>query len=649
MASVDFSTILPKLKGWTGQQYGAQGSSTWGEIATALGTDVNSLRAANSSWLSGDALTEGGGVDLSWLTQNMAGRLQTPGSTGPAITQAQSDAYLANQIATQEAANQAKFQQGILTPTDPTSAGPWITDANGRQIPNPAYTGPAVSPYDPNASMAKPAIDPYAQAKQQQAAGIQIAPPKSTPKIEVPASIPTDVFKCTATKESVLASLPNLQPGMSSPEVKKLQEELIRMGLMPTGMNTGYYGDITKAAVAKLQSTLGVDTAGNDGYFGPKTKAALSTPEGVAKLTTDIKTKTSGATDVTSAITSGNQSLKDAGIPELVIDPSTPIKTEDVPGIFTKYVAMQGEIQQNIDAAQEELTKIMSNATRGANQISGGLGVTQTLIGRQLQNLKDVVATQAQPYNDLISNLTKDLGITRDTMNTLMAYGNYVKGLNKPEYMTVGKNLIQIMPDGTVKTVYSAPASEGGGSITGTDIGYSLSPDDLKALAGTGHRDIADAYTTALASGNVVEAKNIAAQASALIYGQGGNANNVIEGVQTTPIIQKVYEKLSQSGDNAKTLATLQALSDKGSFNSTDSKTGKTTTITLTKADKVSINALIAQLTKSPPQSTQAPASPGVFSSLWDWTKSAVGMFQSIPTTGQILNGAKTAKDIMSQ
>ena len=183
------------------------------------------------------------------------------------------------------------------------------------------------------------------------------------------------------------------------------------MGLMPTGMNTGYYGDITKAAVTKLQSMLNVDTAGNDGYFGPKTKTALSSPDGLAKLAEQIKTSTAGATDTASALMAGNKSLASAGLPEIKIDPSTPISTSDIPDIFTKYVAMQSNIQQKIDAAQEELTKIMSDATRGSTKISGQLGTTQTLIGRQLQNLKEVVATQAQPYSDLISNLTKDLGI----------------------------------------------------------------------------------------------------------------------------------------------------------------------------------------------------------------------------------------------
>lgn len=640
MASVDFSTILPKLKGWSGQQYGAQGSTTWSELATALGTTTEALAKANSSWLSPDTvMLPNQSVDLSWLTQNMAGRLQAPNTPIQNLTTAQSEQYRLDQIATQEAANQAKFQQGLLTPKDPTSAGPWIVDANGKMVANPAYTGPAVSPYDPNASMAKPAIDPYMQAKQQQAEGIQIAPPNTPPKIEVPATIPTDVFKSTATKDSVLASLPNLQPGMSSPEVKKLQEELIRMGLMPTGMNTGYYGDITKAAVAKLQSTLGVDTAGNDGYFGPRTKAALSTPEGVAKLSSQIKDSTAGATDVGSALASGNKSLQQAGIPELKIDPSTPLSTSDIPDIFTKYVAMQGSIQQKIDAAQEELTKIMSDATRGANKISGGLGVTQTLIGRQLQNLKDVVAIQAQPYSDLISNLTKDLGITRDTMNTLMAYGNYVKGLNKPEYMTVGKNLIQIMPDGTVKTVYSAPGG-GGDPLTSADVGYSLSPENQGSLRAAGREDIVDRYLSALQKGDLAGARAAADEGWKLLVGsgQGGDENFVTVGnekVNVTPNVRDVWKTYSGSGKNELLKGLRLTLSDGYVLVPSGKKDSSGKPIiekqTLDKSEKVMLNDLVNKLSMEPDSNYPVtPPEQGVFSKMWDWTKStATGLFPS--------------------
>lgn len=70
----------------------------------------------------------------------------------------------------------------------------------------------------------------------------------------------------------------SLQPGQSGPEVKKLQEYLVSQGYMAQAeMNTGpgIYGPKTKAAVAKLQQNLGIDTAGYPGYWGPRTLNGL--------------------------------------------------------------------------------------------------------------------------------------------------------------------------------------------------------------------------------------------------------------------------------------------------------------------------------------------------------------------------------------
>ena len=74
---------------------------------------------------------------------------------------------------------------------------------------------------------------------------------------------------------SQIATLPNLQPGSTGADVKKLQTWLIQNGFnIPDGA-TGNYGPETKAAVTQWQQTSGIDTQGNPGYFGPLSKAYI--------------------------------------------------------------------------------------------------------------------------------------------------------------------------------------------------------------------------------------------------------------------------------------------------------------------------------------------------------------------------------------
>ncbi|MDD5165542.1 MAG: peptidoglycan-binding protein [Candidatus Pacebacteria bacterium] len=67
----------------------------------------------------------------------------------------------------------------------------------------------------------------------------------------------------------------NLTVGMAGASVVTLQALLSEMGYLnvPAGIPLGYYGSLTKNAVARYQSTLNVTPA--VGYYGPVTKVAL--------------------------------------------------------------------------------------------------------------------------------------------------------------------------------------------------------------------------------------------------------------------------------------------------------------------------------------------------------------------------------------
>lgn len=67
----------------------------------------------------------------------------------------------------------------------------------------------------------------------------------------------------------------DLYYGMTSPEVKCLQQFLVNLGssVYPEKLITGYYGPLTKAAVQRYQALQGIITTG---YFGPLTRAKVN-------------------------------------------------------------------------------------------------------------------------------------------------------------------------------------------------------------------------------------------------------------------------------------------------------------------------------------------------------------------------------------
>lgn len=68
----------------------------------------------------------------------------------------------------------------------------------------------------------------------------------------------------------------NLQPGMSGPDVKSLQQWLMDQGLLKIDAPTGFFGDLTKQALAEWQRKSGMQVpAGQEGFFGPLTRSAI--------------------------------------------------------------------------------------------------------------------------------------------------------------------------------------------------------------------------------------------------------------------------------------------------------------------------------------------------------------------------------------
>jgi hypothetical protein len=72
---------------------------------------------------------------------------------------------------------------------------------------------------------------------------------------------------------------PSLTIGSTGPEVVELQQMLVAKGylVMPAGVNMGYFGDLTKQAVIKLQMANAITPAA--GFYGPITAAKVNSWE----------------------------------------------------------------------------------------------------------------------------------------------------------------------------------------------------------------------------------------------------------------------------------------------------------------------------------------------------------------------------------
>lgn len=78
----------------------------------------------------------------------------------------------------------------------------------------------------------------------------------------------------TMMKKDAMVASENLSMGSRGESVVALQTLLEGKGVlvMPAGVSKGYFGALTKAAVMKYQTMLGVKSTG---YYGPLTRAAM--------------------------------------------------------------------------------------------------------------------------------------------------------------------------------------------------------------------------------------------------------------------------------------------------------------------------------------------------------------------------------------
>jgi len=98
----------------------------------------------------------------------------------------------------------------------------------------------------------------------------------------------------------------NLTVGSTGAEVSALQNFLASKGFL-TATARGYFGALTKAAVAAYQTSKGISPTA--GYFGPATRAAVNAEAVVTSTTTTTTTTTTTGTGITTAGVEGTLSL----------------------------------------------------------------------------------------------------------------------------------------------------------------------------------------------------------------------------------------------------------------------------------------------------------------------------------------------------
>ena len=274
-------------------------------------------------------------------------------------------------------------------------------------------------------------------------------------------SVPTQVDMATAanapsrssvmSKAQALAPNANLQVGSQGKDVEELQRFLIAQGYDIPALSTGtakygFFGEQTKAALTKFQEAQKIQAGQYFGYYGPKTREAANA----------LISSTSKATTVDDA----NKNLTSAGMKPIQMDEATKasIDPTDIPSMFSYYINQMRNRQSKLDEAQAEVSKMMTEYAQRQVGIEGKT-IPLSTVGKQLQNLKEFVTTQIAPYQNQVELLTKQLGVDREMMNTMLAYGKYMQDMNKPTTfeLSPGQTAYQLMADGTVKALASRP------------------------------------------------------------------------------------------------------------------------------------------------------------------------------------------------
>jgi hypothetical protein len=285
----------------------------------------------------------------------------------------------------------------------------------------------------------------------------------------------------------------NLTVGSKGADVTALQQLLVSKGMlqMPINVSYGYFGSITKGAVARWQAANGISPA--VGYFGPLSRAAANSMVGSTGGTTTGGTTTGGTTTTTGGITT-------PGAEGIMTVSAGPLSNTVVNVGQTKVPVLAIRVQaQNSDIAVQRINVNLGTNTSIYNKFFSTLYVTDAATGNVLASLPLNSGSVVQSGNNYYANITgfsvvvpkstyKDIIIRADLYSsidsTLLTGGqtfqidaNGVRGVDGAgidqygpgtlfnQTITVNKSLI----DNAQAQVSLAPASPLSNSVAVTD------------------------------------------------------------------------------------------------------------------------------------------------------------------------------------
>ncbi|MES2006903.1 MAG: peptidoglycan-binding domain-containing protein [Patescibacteria group bacterium] len=209
---------------------------------------------------------------------------------------------------------------------------------------------------------------------------------------------------------SSIANLPNLGPGSTGADVKKLQDWLVQNGFLTAAQEAtgpGTYGPQTTAAVAKWQQQAGFNTQGNPGYFGPLSKTYI-TQQSTAKAPTSTTTPTTQTQQPTT-----NASLQKAAL-SAVADVATSAAVTGKPVVsFAEALSLAAK-DPNIVAKYSDALKLDTQSfSQALDQLRTATGTEQQNLQTQFQDerrkLAEASAASGQAYSGFRGRAQKEL------------------------------------------------------------------------------------------------------------------------------------------------------------------------------------------------------------------------------------------------
>lgn len=198
-----------------------------------------------------------------------------------------------------------------------------------------------------------------------------------------------------------------LRPGMTHPDITELQQKLDMLGYFDYHKYTGYYGDITEAAVRKFQEDYGLKV---DGIASSQT---ISYIEAKIRQIQYIKEKEEEERELAAYI---QQSLKNLGLYSGEITSVIDEATREAIKAFQEREGLEitGEVDSNTVARLNELFPKPTKEEKSTNLISSRAFVdfTRSFLGKPY--VYGACSGQAFDCSGLTTYIMKNYGINLD-------------------------------------------------------------------------------------------------------------------------------------------------------------------------------------------------------------------------------------------